>query len=307
MLLTLADVGKSHLRIAGPRHTSHFLEACRYFLRRPDFKVDVLDFLRTSTEVDRQPFFEDENLSVFPIVIHSSQEPHFDGRYPLLSPESPEMRGFLRMNKEIDPMQRGFASFSGALDDPKSTYDPEECTSESSPRRRSPSPPKDPSRSKLPCTFQTLHASSAVCCYAFHTPTVRGKFDQTKAKALGIPPGPSYSQLIRGDPVMNKQGRTVLPSEVISADILGSVVLVVKCPSEHYLNSLTKSPVWKSYQQDGTHANQVAALYHFSSPETLASPIYQEWLDQFPEHVKVRQSLLSDTTHSIDLSCSTLP
>lgn len=39
------------------------------------------------------------------------------------------------------------------------------------------------------------HVDKSVC-YLFETPPVVGKFDAKKAKAMGIPPGPSYGKVL---------------------------------------------------------------------------------------------------------------
>ena len=53
-----------------------------------------------------------------------------------------------------------------------------------------------------------------VACYICELPDIVGKFDPGKAKSLGIPKGPQYGQLQRGQPVTTPAGRSVSPSEV---------------------------------------------------------------------------------------------
>ena len=286
LLLTLSDLGKNQIHIGGPRHTSHFVEAMRYFVRRSDFRVRVQDYLssahaQSAPPSPNQPAFEDENLTVFPIIIHTTSEPQFPVEYPIEAPESnPASRGFLSLDSSVDPQVHGRAEFEGYLTDKISSYDPEGCQD----------PSRDISsdrRDRLPRAFAAGRPSSSICCYAFHTPSVRGKFDPKKAMELGVKKGLAFSHLTRGESVITESGREVFPHEVISPEVPGHVVIVVKCPSEEYLPSLVNSPAWKNYQQQGVHAEQVVSLYHVSTPEIIASPTYQAWIDQFPSHVQV--------------------
>ena len=59
------------------------------------------------------------------------------------------------------------------------------------------------------------------------TPSVQGKFDVARAKALGIPPGPLFGVLKGGESVTLADGRRVLPSEVVGAGHPGAACLVV--------------------------------------------------------------------------------
>jgi ribonuclease Z len=62
--------------------------------------------------------------------------------------------------------------------------------------------------------FEVTHRANAVG-YALVEDDRKGEFDRQKAEAeLGIPPGPKYSKLHRGEPVEH-DGRTVRPEEVV--------------------------------------------------------------------------------------------
>ena len=57
-------------------------------------------------------------------------------------------------------------------------------------------------------------AGARAVSYLCYTPGKRGKFFPRKAKALGIKPGPLFSQLVAGESVTLDDGRTVHPHEV---------------------------------------------------------------------------------------------
>lgn len=56
---------------------------------------------------------------------------------------------------------------------------------------------------------------------------------------IGVPPGPLYGQLSRGQAVMGANGRLVQPCEVMDPPQLpGPLLLVLDCPSERHVAAL---------------------------------------------------------------------
>ena len=257
-LLTLADTsGIAGTKIHGPRHTTHFVQACRHFINRPKFQLSIKDFLGTPTAAPGSPSniqnssnsnisgvqtdttstgssnksgeakalnrpqesFKDSNLTVFPIVIQRGDEPKFSDDYLAMtanashstlikSPSSPNrVNGTL---ENIIESTRVPLEKEGNKQDVQEENSERECF-------------HNPRNYTQPPSFFAQHKSTSICCYAFHTPSMRGKFDVQKAKQLGIPPGSAYSALTRGESVVNSKGETILPSQVISPEIPGSV------------------------------------------------------------------------------------
>jgi ribonuclease Z len=69
------------------------------------------------------------------------------------------------------------------------------------------------------CDGYAVHAAAAdhtvpALAYAVVEDPRKGRFDPLKASALGVPEGPMYSRLQKGDPVRVK-GRTVTPRQVV--------------------------------------------------------------------------------------------
>ena len=74
------------------------------------------------------------------------------------------------------------------------------------------------------CAFPTEHGGGPSLGYLLKEHTRRGRFDVEKARALGIPEGPLWGKLTKGEPVQLANGQTVLPSEIIGEARPGRLV-----------------------------------------------------------------------------------
>ena len=63
--------------------------------------------------------------------------------------------------------------------------------------------------------FEVDHRSSESLGFALVEETRKGRFDPDHARALGIPEGPMWGQIHRGQPVTLPDGRVVQPSELV--------------------------------------------------------------------------------------------
>lgn len=79
---------------------------------------------------------------------------------------------------------------------------------------------------------------SAAACYVCELPDIPGKFLPQKAASLGVPRGPLYGQLVKGQEVTGANGRLVRPADVMEPSTPGPVVLVVDCPSPAFVPGL---------------------------------------------------------------------
>ena len=130
-----------------------------------------------------------------------------------------------------------------------------------------------------------------VCSYLFTTTPIAGKFMVQKAKQLGIPPGPLYSQLKNGKSVSfenNGKHVTVDPSQVLEGGSDGVAVALIYCPSIEILLQLrdTEHKALKSlnaYKQHNTSQNKVKleVMIHLTPKSIFDSQDYQNWIQEF--------------------------
>ncbi|KAK5579759.1 hypothetical protein RB653_009445 [Dictyostelium firmibasis] len=79
---------------------------------------------------------------------------------------------------------------------------------------------------------------SSIICYIGITKDFKGKFYPEKAVALGVPKGISFKHLQDGKSVVNKDGITITPDQVMDKSIKGTKFAIIRCPSIDYLQSL---------------------------------------------------------------------
>mmetsp|Transcript_1613 Transcript_1613/g.5895 ORF Transcript_1613/g.5895 Transcript_1613/m.5895 type:complete len:127 (+) Transcript_1613:238-618(+) len=85
----------------------------------------------------------------------------------------------------------------------------------------------------------TVQPTAPSCSYLARLVDAPGKFDPVKARGLGIPPGPLYGKLVRGEEVHSPTlGRLVSPSEVMGTSARGARVLIADCPTVAHLAAL---------------------------------------------------------------------
>ena len=74
------------------------------------------------------------------------------------------------------------------------------------------------------CAFPTEHGGGPSLGYVLKEHARRGRFDVDKARSLGIPEGPLWGQLTKGEDVKLSDGQTVRPSDVVGAARPGRLV-----------------------------------------------------------------------------------
>lgn len=128
--------------------------------------------------------------------------------------------------------------------------------------------------------------------YICHTADHPGKFDPKKAKALGLKPGPIYTQLTKGECVVTEDGRKIKPEDCISAPQPGTIFIVVDCPTTKHMEKLVKQPVFSQYFENGKYYSQVVFILHIAPNEILQEKEYSQWMKQFSPTVQVRNNKL---------------
>jgi len=92
---------------------------------------------------------------------------------------------------------------------------------------------------KKPQMLKRVHSVMAYICKLADSP---GKFNPSRAKELGLKPGPLYAQLKNGKSVESPDGKTIHPSDVLGAPVEGPTFIIIDCPSTRYLDSLASNP-----------------------------------------------------------------
>ena len=207
-IFTLADAGFSGVTIVGPVGTNHFIGSLRAFLRRSSFTLRVMEY-----DSEQDVLYRDDLITVKAIEVFSGKD-NFDSleATPLSDVE----------NLHVETMgSHGFVL--KMFSDLHTRNEEEPCHIRSNDE-------------KMP-RFSYRDSS---LCYSVEGPTVPGKFDPTKAKYLGIPPGPLYSKLVRGESVELPDGRIVLPSDCVLPNVPGPIMLLIDIKSSEQLEDLKR-------------------------------------------------------------------
>ncbi|MCJ1397539.1 hypothetical protein MMC11_000733 [Xylographa trunciseda] len=123
--------------------------------------------------------------------------------------------------------------------------------------------------------------SSTALSYIIRNHPQRGKFQPQKAIALGVPKGPLFSELTSGKSVTSKDGKTVLPEQVLGPTKPGGGLAVVELPSDAYVQNLVIREEWKvSSVMEG-----VEAIVWILGPGVITNQTLQDFMAEM-SHVK---------------------
>ncbi|ORZ12300.1 beta-lactamase-like protein [Absidia repens] len=144
----------------------------------------------------------------------------------------------------------------------------------------------------LPRTRPSKTAISYIC----QTPETRGKFLSEEAKRLGVPVGPLFGQLQKGESVTLEDGTVVTQSQVVGKSIPGSIFVVVDCPEPAYIDSLINSPEFLPYQSE---AAAPKVIIHLIGDKVLDDIKYRQWMNKFSpetEHIIGSEAVCAQTS-----------
>ncbi|KAH9301436.1 hypothetical protein KI387_013019 [Taxus chinensis] len=123
--------------------------------------------------------------------------------------------------------------------------------------------------------------------YICELPDIKGKFDPSKARALGLKPGPKYRELQLGKSVRSDTGDTMVhPSDVLGPSSPGPIVLFVDCPTISHFPDLLSAPALSQFftgVDDGAGKVQkrVNCFVHLSPSSVTKCSEYGEWMSKF--------------------------
>lgn len=228
MVLTVADVGRSGFLVYGPHGITDFWKSTRFFMRRPNFNIDLRE-------------------CPLPTKGHTSEGEPEKGQ---TSNGSSKERKFFNEQAQT-PL---FKSFMGEI-----------------------------GVHTLP--FACDNTSSSHVCYVCETPTMPGKFDVQRAKALGLKPGPTYGILKSGKSVTMDDGTVIEPSQVLEPPVPGRFFVVIcnaSTPGDEdngLLGRVTQHEYWDLFRrQSGPLAAQLDCVIHLSPAPIARQRVYREWM-----------------------------
>ena len=127
-------------------------------------------------------------------------------------------------------------------------------------------------------------------CYVCSTLPVAGRFHPERAKALGVPVGPLFGTLMRGEAVTLDAaagGRVVNPLDVKDPDSPGQVIAIIACPSEAFLSALLSSDeafapfLAASGDDSGPVSGPVRCMFHMTPTAVASTEAYAGWMRRF--------------------------
>ncbi|XP_033629900.1 zinc phosphodiesterase ELAC protein 2-like isoform X1 [Asterias rubens] len=275
MMITLKNVGLPKLSLYGPPQLEEFSKALQIFAKHETIKMDVKPYTDGS--------FLNEIMAVTPIAIHSnSQKGHIS---PPSSPstshqaDSPSAEGLSGSDEE------GLEEEEEGSGNKRKAKDPFDIISKMAVQQQG------AKRRKMELEDLTI----AYVCKLHDTP---GRIIVKKALDLGLRPGPAYSILKGGKSVTTDDGVEIKPEDVMDPGTPGITFIVLECPSEEFVESVTKNEGLARHQADASDS-AVSLVIHMCPETVLNDNRYQSWMCRFgpaTEHI-VLNSTCRTVTH----------
>ncbi|KAH0208783.1 hypothetical protein KCU86_g7825, partial [Aureobasidium melanogenum] len=117
--------------------------------------------------------------------------------------------------------------------------------------------------------------------YIFRNHIQRGRFQPSKAAALGVEKGPKFAALSKGQNVENDKGETVTPDMVLEPSKQGGGAAVIDLPSHEYVEALVSRPEWKSEEIMAG----VGAFIWMLGPDVASHPMLKQFMEDM-KHMK---------------------
>ncbi|KAG9033520.1 hypothetical protein FRB95_014699 [Tulasnella sp. JGI-2019a] len=320
VIMNLADIGTQDLQVFGPQGLAHYVASIRKYCRRTLLGVDLKECIpqtpSSGEELAPIPVLTDENLSIYAVPIlpqpltfrERSSSDSSRKRRRSVTPDSPSKR----MAEKADRASRHSSQSRTMEGVPSSTQEeadrirrkivsemfrPQDIQYPSGSRVNqyndvdvdvADTPPVLPSitapsqslwGSRLPTATYPSHVVAYV---AVGTPT-RGKFDVKKTKELGVPNGPLWGKLGRGESVVTPDGKTVTPEMCLGPSKPPTAFIYVHCPDASYIDNIVISPDFRPTRY-GTDV-VMHAIVHRVGDDVLGDPRYKQWMGSFGPQV----------------------
>ncbi|KAJ3212665.1 Zinc phosphodiesterase ELAC protein 2 [Entophlyctis luteolus] len=277
LVLTLADAGGKGCVIRGPQGMSHAFAAMRHFVYRPNLPVAVLEY----RDDDASPeVYSDENLTVTPVLLaptsdtpsarrssHDSAVLNSNGKRTVAADHNKSLE------KEQLILSHMFAPANFESQSRKRTKKSSETLTDKVSRSTDGRAARLDVKRMDPCS-----KSTTVVAYVCQGPRVLGKFNVAAAKELGVPSGPLYGKLSRGESITLPDGRVIEPAQCVGAHKPGAVFFIVDCPSIEYIPAITSHSLLKA---DKYASSPVQCIVHLLDRSVLHHPTYKEWMNSF--------------------------
>ncbi|RLV91013.1 Ribonuclease Z [Spathaspora sp. JA1] len=232
LFLTISDATKKSITVFGNSRVLSFIVATwRWFVFRKGIELRI-------TETQENAIYADNEISVTPIRINNGQ--------PLRNtPDSSLFSGLRKLASLMFPLD---TSKVNSRDPDSYKSDPWEIDLHTHVR--------------IPPSSAFFPIQQDSYSYAIRLLPVRGKFDTKKAIALGIKPGPLFSELIKGRSVTNDAGEIINPDQVIAPSREFAKVLVIDIPNQSYYLNTINSNEW-FVKDESRGFEEIGLVYHF--------------------------------------------
>ncbi|KTW28939.1 hypothetical protein T552_01567 [Pneumocystis carinii B80] len=286
LFLTMADQNHfvSDITIHGPRNTMYLMLTLRHFIYRPNIKIKINEF---KSEKD---VFVDENVTITPVIsvprnyelINRSEEIGFCDK-------KRSYEGYIKdINDNLESIQE-MVFYSNDGEVKISCFkDIEKILLSNSDNIKSKSFQKDHFKminvgKNMKNMLRAVPFPMSVT-YICEGHTQLGKFNPIAAKTLGVPPGPQFGILSKGESITLDNGNVVHPYQVLGESRPGFIFIIVDCPDKNYIDSLIKKDIWNDYYKTGT--KRVQFMIHMVNEDVLNDSEYINWMHQFSENVQ---------------------
>ncbi|KAJ3386793.1 hypothetical protein HDU84_001295 [Entophlyctis sp. JEL0112] len=249
----------------------------RHFVYRPNLPVAVLEY----RDDDASPeVYSDENLTVTPVLLaptsdtpsarrssHDSAVLNSNGKRTVAADHNKSLE------KEQLILSHMFAPANFESQSRKRTKKSSETLTDKVSRSTDGRAARLDVKRMDPCS-----KSTTVVAYVCQGPRVLGKFNVAAAKELGVPSGPLYGKLSRGESITLPDGRVIEPAQCVGAHKPGAVFFIVDCPSIEYIPAITSHSLLKA---DKYASSPVQCIVHLLDRSVLHHPNYKEWMNSF--------------------------